>query len=149
MSHFQKCTCPVIRTVIIESHPLLFISDLQGTMAGTTLLLLLASSFFTTVKLFTHSLKNVIFPSLFCVNQVVSNPTDLDDVAKEMVRRVEETKATKEVHNRNMQTWWGEYTTELKAYKDIFDQYACTDSAKLEADLTALEAKIAKVSPVE
>ena len=73
----------------------------------------------------------------------------MEDVAKEMVRRVEETKATEEVHNRNMQTWWGEYTTELKAYKDIFDQYACTEAAKLEADLTALEAKIAKVSPVE
>ena len=71
----------------------------------------------------------------------------MDGVAKEMVRRVEETKATKEVHNRNMQTWWGEYTKEMKAYKDTFDQYACTDPAKLEAELKALEAKIAKVSP--
>ena len=73
----------------------------------------------------------------------------MDEVAKEMVRRVEETKATKDVHNRNMHTWWGEYTTEMKAYKDIFDQYACTDPAKLESDLSTLEAKIAKVCPVE
>merc|ERR1719461_1194283 len=93
-------------------------------MAGASLLLLLAYSFFTTV---------------------VSSPTDLDDVAKEMVRRVEETKASKEMHNRNMQTWWEEYTTEMKAYKDTFEQNACTNSSTLEANLTALEAKIAKV----
>ena len=73
----------------------------------------------------------------------------MDEVAKEMVRRVEETKATKEVHNRNMQTWWEEYTTKLKAYKHAFDLRACTHAKELKADLTRLEAKLANVSPVE
>ena len=59
-----------------------------------------------------------------------------------MVRKVQE---MHHLASRNMHAWWEDYTKKMTSYRGIFDQYACPDPKKLEAELAIIDAQIKKV----